>query len=300
MIRVSSLLPLAINLLLLSSTAAEAGTVQLTVRGGRVWLVTTDATVREILAEWERVGRTQIVNGENVNSGPPLTIQLAEAPEQQALDMILRSVAGYVAVTRSVPVADVSQFGRIVILPTSTHPDALRAGGAPPPVTQPGATPTSMQPAPERPVAFRRRSAPGASEGSSAVMNGSQRLVGPDGRAVSDDQEDGVARQPAVQRVVPLPPGFSAPPQVPAPQQGATGLPANRAGTGVPVGVPVPGMIVPTPGSQPQAGQPAATISPGASPRSSPRTQPGQVAQPGRSSPPVTAQPGQAARPPER
>ena len=79
--------------LTIASMSAEAGTVQLMIRGGRVWLITKDASTREVLAEWQRVGQTEIVNGERLTGGP-LTIQLAEVPEQQALDMVLRSAAG--------------------------------------------------------------------------------------------------------------------------------------------------------------------------------------------------------------
>ena len=68
------------------SAAAPAGAeVQLKIENGAVWLTATDATVREILAEWARVGQTRIVNGEKVPGGP-VTIELTNVPEERALD----------------------------------------------------------------------------------------------------------------------------------------------------------------------------------------------------------------------
>jgi hypothetical protein len=43
--------------------------VHLTIRDGRVTLDARNVTVAEILAEWARVGRTHIVNGETVAGG---------------------------------------------------------------------------------------------------------------------------------------------------------------------------------------------------------------------------------------
>ena len=47
-----------------------------------------DATVRQILAEWARVGQTKIVNVERIPGGP-LTLELNNVPEAQALDILL-------------------------------------------------------------------------------------------------------------------------------------------------------------------------------------------------------------------
>ena len=54
----------------LSWAAPAHADVQLRIENGRVSLKATNATVREILAEWARVGQTQIVNGERMPGGP--------------------------------------------------------------------------------------------------------------------------------------------------------------------------------------------------------------------------------------
>ena len=62
----------------LSATAGSAAfaEVQLTLQNGRVSIVAKDATVRQILTEWARVGKTQILNVDKI-PGAPLTLDRA-------------------------------------------------------------------------------------------------------------------------------------------------------------------------------------------------------------------------------
>jgi hypothetical protein len=103
------------------SSGTAGAEVHLAIRDGRVTLNARDATVAEILAEWAKVGHTQVVNGDTVSS-ELISIELADVPESHALDVILRSVAGYVAVSRPLDLASPSRFDRILILPTTTQP----------------------------------------------------------------------------------------------------------------------------------------------------------------------------------
>ena len=114
--------------------------MHLTISDGRVTLNAAGATVREILIEWAKVGQTKIVNAERVTGGP-ITLQLTNVPEEQALDVILRSVSGYVAAPRPIVNPGASRFDRILIMPTSTPPHVVAA--APPPPGLP-ATPVSQ------------------------------------------------------------------------------------------------------------------------------------------------------------
>src|SRR5215467_15942041 len=102
----------AVVYLLASSTAFAE--VQVTMQNGRVSVVARDATVRQILTEWARVGQTKVVNVEKIPGGP-VTIELTNMPEDQALDVLLRSVAGYVMAPRSVSVANLSRYDRILV-----------------------------------------------------------------------------------------------------------------------------------------------------------------------------------------
>jgi len=142
------LAPALATVLMLAPLSAAHAEVRLTIRDGAVSLVAVDATVREILAEWARVGQTKIVNGEKV-AGGPVSIQLTETPEDRALDIILRTVSGYVAAPRPVYDANASRYDRILVLPTSTPPrnnPAPPPAFAPPPQPQPRFVPPPAQP----------------------------------------------------------------------------------------------------------------------------------------------------------
>jgi hypothetical protein len=112
------------------SAPAAAGELRLTMANGRVTLVAHDVTVRQILAEWARVGQARIVNGEKLTGGP-VTIELTDVPEARALDTVLRSAAGYVMAPRTPGAPGTSQYDRIMILATSRAP-ATPAGNAAP------------------------------------------------------------------------------------------------------------------------------------------------------------------------
>jgi hypothetical protein len=111
--------------------------VQISLQDGRVTVVAKDATVRQILTEWARIGQTTIVNVERIPGGP-ITLELTNVPEQEALDVLLRSLSGYMAAPRANASSGISHFDRIVVMPTSAPPRAPVSAAAPPPTfTQP-------------------------------------------------------------------------------------------------------------------------------------------------------------------
>ncbi len=108
---------------------ASAQTVSLEFDHGQVSLRAQNAPIRMILAEWARLGGTQIVNGEGI-TGAPVTLELTGVPERQALDVLLRQVSGYIVGPRHASSEHASEFDRIVILPTSSAPRNLPAPAA--------------------------------------------------------------------------------------------------------------------------------------------------------------------------
>jgi len=108
---------------------ASAAELRLEIGDGYVTLVATDTPLRQILAEWARVGGTRIVNAERI-AGPPVTIQLQRVPEQEALAVLLRSAAGYLAAPRRSGSAGASVYESVMILATSTPPAAAPAPAA--------------------------------------------------------------------------------------------------------------------------------------------------------------------------
>jgi len=217
-------IPAALVAAVLLAPCDAGADVTVTISNGTVSVSAQDATIRQILTEWARVGQTRIVNIDRV-SGPPISIELTNVPEAQALDTLLRAVSGYLAAPRAAAVANASAYDRIFILPTSA--------GTPP---RSGAS-----------------AAPGA-----------QAFAPPPFQPPQDDQssDDEPQQRPAppVLQNPPRGPAFNTfprspvqpPPQQPlvAPQDGQpNGFPAPTA----PAGVSTPGMVVPSPQ---QPGQP--------------------------------------------
>jgi hypothetical protein len=136
----------AAGLLALTSSAAFAQQVQLTIKDGRVTLKTENATVRQILDEWTRVGQTKIVNGDKV-TGQPLTLTLIDVPEREALDTVMRQAAGYAVVERASDVANASTFDRILVMARTTPVTQVASGGATSSSSSPVATYQPAEPA---------------------------------------------------------------------------------------------------------------------------------------------------------
>ena len=108
--------------LLIGATAVDAQQrLTLHFRDARVTLDVQNVPVQQILAEWTRIGGTRIINGEKVG-GAAISLQLTDVPERQALDILLRSVSGYMLAMRQPGAAGVSSVDRVLILPTSVTP----------------------------------------------------------------------------------------------------------------------------------------------------------------------------------
>jgi hypothetical protein len=112
------------------STAA-AGELSVKIANGRATIIAKDVPVRQILAEWAKVGDTKILNGEKVVGGP-VTLELVDVPEKEALDVLLRTAAGYITAPRPANLAGASQFDRVIVLATSRAPAATTSLTPPP------------------------------------------------------------------------------------------------------------------------------------------------------------------------
>jgi hypothetical protein len=127
------------------ASAATAGELTVKMAGGLVTIIAKDVPVRQILAEWARVGNTRIVNGEKM-AGGPLTLELVDMPEKEALDILLRSAAGYMTAPRAADATGASVYDRVIILATSRAP--ITTVSSPP---QPFGRPAAAQPLPPQP-----------------------------------------------------------------------------------------------------------------------------------------------------
>lgn len=204
-------------------TAPARADVELSIRDGKVTLIASAATLREILAEWERVGQTRIINADRL-SGAPLTLQLDDVSESQALGVLLRSVNGYVAAPRAVPGAGASRFDRIMIMPGTPRPRV--ASMAPAPFVPP---PQVV----EQPLLQQM-------PGNAADTPDAERPVRTVPAPAARGPVFGVFPRPQAE---PPPPARASSP--------ATAQPSPSTGT-APAGVSVPGMIVPAPPTEPE------------------------------------------------
>ncbi len=133
----------ALLVLLSSAGIASAQALSLEFHDGRVKLTAENVPVSRILAEWARLGGTQIVNGERI-PGAPVTLQLVDTPERQALEIVLRSAAGYMVLARDANSKGASAFAKIMVLPTTARAPAAAALPQPAP-----APPQFREPEPE-------------------------------------------------------------------------------------------------------------------------------------------------------
>lgn len=120
-------------LVLLGASSASAQVLSLEFHDGRVKLIAENVPVSRILGEWARLGGTKIVNGERV-PGAPVSLELVDIPERQALETILRGAAGYMVLARDTAApAGASAFDKILVLPTTARAPAAAALPQPPP-----------------------------------------------------------------------------------------------------------------------------------------------------------------------
>ncbi|RPJ61713.1 MAG: hypothetical protein EHM24_26300 [Acidobacteria bacterium] len=217
------------------ASPAVAGQVRLEIRNGVVTLDAKDASVREILAEWARVGRTRIVNGERA-PGSLLTLQLTDVPENKALDIVLRASAGYIAAPRRAIGEAGSQYDRIVVM---AIPRPASGGGAPGIAGPPGP--------PDR----------GMNQGDRGMPDRGNVYPPQPGVMVDDQDQPVVQPQPTMAM-----PGSSGQPGMPtAPPQAA---PYYQPGGAVPPGG-TPGTVVPAPPAN-RPGMPTTPVKPPGSP----------------------------------
>lgn len=206
---------------LIAAPALAQQPLKLTFNDGRVSVDATSVPVRTILTEWAKIGGTKVMGAERI-SGAPVTVKLVNVTEAQALETILRSVAGYMAAPRNGGTSGPSIYDRILVMATSTVAPPANA---------------AARPSPAQPNAFA----------------GTQRFVPPRQRPEQTEQDE----VPEPDENPPSPPvftfpqpgqnGFPQPGQNGFPQPGQNGYPQPGTFTNAPTGVSQPGMTMPAP-----------------------------------------------------
>jgi hypothetical protein len=232
---------------LLAGAPASAD-VQVTMQDGKVSVVAKDATLRQIMSEWARVGQTKVVNVERIPGGP-LTLELKNVPEDQALDILMRPLSGYMAAPRALRSPNLSKFDRILVMPTvaAARTSTTASSAPPPPTFQPAPT---FQPPQAQPDENDDPAQP--QPGQVPPSRGPVFTAFPQPQTLNPNVVPGNG-QPFVP-----PPGLNMPGAA-VPQQQQPPVVAPSAVPTAPVGVAVPGMVVPMP-QQPAPGQNPATV----------------------------------------
>ena len=239
----------ALFVMTLSASPSWAAGLKLSMRDGLVSLDAQDVTVRQILTEWARVGKTRIINVERITGGP-ITLQFDDIPERQALDIILRAIPGYMAVPRATQIADASLYDSILIMATTTAVAPLRPQQPNAGFRMPGGMPggqggTVTQLRPHRRAAGARHvvratefcRSDGRPRDCGGRCRGSRSRPGLHSGLTTCFGPADAARRPANQN--------------PQPAQGAPGAGAPTNPLNAPVGTPQPSLTPPPPVEQP-------------------------------------------------
>jgi hypothetical protein len=219
------------TLMMLAAAGPARADMVLEFREGYVTLSARDVPVRQILLEWSRLGNTHVVNADKV-IGDAVTLELTRVPEKQALEVLLRSVPGYIAAPR-VTGEGASRFARIVVMPPS----------AAPPPRQP-----SLRPAVIRPPVMQQQPMP------PVLLDDQDQPVYPPGQGMPQDPNAPDENNPGDPTAVPPPqpyPGVQpyAPAGDPPLQEGDESAPPQEATPPGPV--PQGTTVVTTPGQIP-------------------------------------------------
>ena len=157
--------------------SAGGGEIRFTIGEGRVTLIASDALLGDVLAEWERAGSARFVDAGELDQ-VPVSLHLVDVPEAEALHILLRPAAGYLAVPRAPLTPGASVYDRIKILAvgsSSSMPRSVATTRAARPVA------TAVAPATGRPEDGLGREAPPAELSEAVQIERLQRLLHPRG-----------------------------------------------------------------------------------------------------------------------
>ncbi len=116
----------------LTPAAASADEIQVTMEASRVSLTATNAPLTDVLAEWARVGATEFIDADKL-AAAPVTLELIDVAESDALRILLCPVTGYLAARRAAGAPGASVYDRVKILATRRAPRSRPAPRSQPP-----------------------------------------------------------------------------------------------------------------------------------------------------------------------
>ena len=112
-----------------AARVAGADELELAVGQGRVTLVAAGVPLGEVLAEWARVGGTRF-EGVGELGAAPVSLRLEGVAEREALRLLLRPAAGFLAAPRSPDASGASIYDRVRIRAGRRAPQPAPAGAS--------------------------------------------------------------------------------------------------------------------------------------------------------------------------
>ena len=112
-----------------AARVAGADELELAVGQGRVTLVAAGVPLGEVLAEWARVGGTRF-EGVGGLGAALVSLRLEGVAEREALRLLLRPAAGFLAAPRAQGVAGASMYDRVKIRAARRDPQTAPAGAS--------------------------------------------------------------------------------------------------------------------------------------------------------------------------
>ena len=111
-----------LTILLLGTSVKATDGLEISFHNGRVTIIADDIPVQRILQVWSEIGQTMFVDAEEL-SAESIRVELVDVDEIEAIRVLLRQGAGYVAAPRSpVPIGQ-SRFDRVLVMGTSRKPE---------------------------------------------------------------------------------------------------------------------------------------------------------------------------------
>jgi hypothetical protein len=116
--------------------AAGAEELALAIAEGRVTLTAAEAPLGDVLAEWSRAGNTRFEGVGELGSAR-VTLHLEGVPEREALRLVLRPAAGFLAAPRRSQGSGASIYDRVWIRADRRAPQAAASQDRRPPPPRP-------------------------------------------------------------------------------------------------------------------------------------------------------------------
>ena len=108
---------------------ASADELELVIGQGRVTLIAAGIPLGAVLDEWARVGNTRF-EGVGELGAAPVSLHLEGVAEREALRLLLRPAAGFLAAPRSPDVSGASIYDRVKIRAAHREPQPAAAGAS--------------------------------------------------------------------------------------------------------------------------------------------------------------------------